>query len=188
VIYPRSFWNRFLRRCRSAVSDSLAITPAPPVTFVFSCRRRSVALLGLPARPSPRRAPAFVTATALSRPLRTKLPLTSLQQSASRPRPPARRLAGFPVFGRECRILVRAHGSCGSRKLKPWRGLHSPLGRSRFRFSADSRVYRRATLRRPVRLVFSRLASAVVGSHHVKGCGHLRCHQPVAPWTLLALP
>jgi len=126
--YPRSFRNRFFRLCWWAVSDSLAITPALPVAFVFSYRRRSIALLRLPARPSARRAPALVTAIALSRPLRTITPLASLQQTAPRPRAPAGRLAGFPIFGRECRILVRAHGSvapgssCPGGDLTPLRG------------------------------------------------------------------
>src|SRR5580692_10712963 len=109
--YPRGFRNSFFRRCCLAVSDSLSITPALPVTSLFSYRRRPIVLLRLPLRPSPRRLPAFVTAIALSRPLRTKTPLASLQQTATRPRAPAGRLAGFPIFGRECRILVRAHGS-----------------------------------------------------------------------------
>lgn len=108
--YPRGFRNGFFQRWL-AVSDSLAITPALPVASLFSYRRPSIALLRLPARPSPRRLPAFVTAIALSRPLRTKMPLASLQQAATRPRAPAGRLAEFPIFGRECRILVRAHGS-----------------------------------------------------------------------------
>jgi len=76
--YPRGFRNCFFRLCGLPVSDSLAITPALPVAFVFSCRRRSVALLGLPARPSPCRSPAFVAAIALSRPPRPKTPLASL--------------------------------------------------------------------------------------------------------------
>src|SRR5580692_8211876 len=109
--YPRGFRNGFFRRCWLAISDSLAITPALPVTFVFSYRRRSIVLLGLPARPSPRRALAFGTAIALSRPRRTKMLLASLQKAPARPRAPAGRLAGFPIFGRECRIHVRAHGS-----------------------------------------------------------------------------
>ena len=126
--YPRSFRNRFFRRCWLAVSDSLSITPALPVASVFSCRRRSIVLLRLPARPSPRRAPAFVTAIALSRSLRAKMPLASLQQTTPRTRAPAWRLAGFPRFGRECRILVRAHGSvapgssCPGEDSTPLRG------------------------------------------------------------------
>jgi len=147
--YPRGLRNRFFPRCWLAVSDSLPITPALPVTFVFSCRRRSIALLRLPARPSPRRALAFGTAIALSRPLRTKTPLASLQQTAPRARAPAGRLAGFPIFGRECRILVRAHGSVVPGSSCPGGDSHSPPGRSRFRFSADSRVYRRPTFPRP---------------------------------------
>lgn len=109
--YPRSFRNRLFRRCWLTVSGSLAITPALPVASLFSYRRRSIVLLRLPARPSPRRAPALVTAIALSRSLRTKTPLASFQQTTPRTRAPAWRLAGFPIFGRECRILVRAHGS-----------------------------------------------------------------------------
>ena len=109
--YPRGFRNGFFRRCWWAVSDSLSITPALPVASLFSCRRRSIALLRLPARPSPRRSSAFVAAIALSCPLRMKSPLASLQQTATRPWAPASPLARFPIFGRECRILVRAHGS-----------------------------------------------------------------------------
>ena len=163
--YPRSFRNRFFRRCRSAVSDSLAITPALPVASLFSCRRRSIALLRLPARPSPRRAPAFVTAIALSRPLRTKTPLASLQQTAPRPRAPARRLAGFPIFGRECRILVRAHGSMAPGSSCPGGDSHSSPGRSRFRFSADSRVYRSARARRPCFSFSLALRARLVSPH-----------------------
>jgi hypothetical protein len=109
--YPRGFRNGFFRRCWLAVSGSLSITPALPVTSLFSYCRRSIVLLRLPARPSPRRTSAVVTAVTLSRPLRTKTPFAALQQTAPRPRAPAGRLAGFPIFGRECRILVRAHGS-----------------------------------------------------------------------------
>src|SRR5579862_9739681 len=126
--YPRGFRNGFFRRCCLAVSDSLAITPALPVASLFSCRRRSIVLLRLPTRPSPRRTPAFVSAIALSCPLRTKTPLAALQQTATRPRAPTGRLAGFPIFSRECRILVRAHGSvapgssCPGGDLTPLRG------------------------------------------------------------------
>src|SRR5580698_11182931 len=158
--YPRGFRNSFFRRCCLAVSDSLSITPALPVTSLFSYRRRPIVLLRLPLRPSPRRLPAFVTAIALSRPLRTKTPLASLQQTATRPRAPAGRLAGFPIFGRECRILVRAHGSVAPGSSCPGGDSHSPPGRSRFRFSANSKVYRRPPPRRPC-FFFSRLASAV---------------------------
>jgi hypothetical protein len=126
--YPRGFRNGFFRPCRSAVSDSLAIAPALPVASLFSCCRRSVVLLAFPSRPSPRRFPAFVAAIALSRPLRMKTPLASLQQTAPLPRASAWRLAGLPCFGRECRILVRAHGSvsprssCPGRDVTPLRG------------------------------------------------------------------
>ena len=129
--YPRRFRNGFFRCCWLAVSDSLPITPALPVASLFSYRRRSIALLRLPARPSTRRAPAFVTAIPLSRPLRTETALASLQQTATRPRASAWRLAGFPIFGRECRILVRAHGSvapgssCPGGDLTPLRGAAS---------------------------------------------------------------
>jgi hypothetical protein len=129
--YPRGFRNRFFRRCWWAVSDSLAITSALPVAFVFSCRRLSIALLGLPARPSPCRSPAFVTAIALSRPLRTKTPLASLQQTATRSRVPVWRLARLPIFGRACRILVRAHGSVAPGSSSSGGESHSSPGRSR---------------------------------------------------------
>ena len=133
--YPRGFRNGFFLRCWLAVSDSLSITPALPVTSLFSYCRRSIVLLRLPARPSPRRAPAFVTAITLSRSLRRKMPLASLQQTATRPRAPAGPLAGFPIFGRECRILVRAHGSvapgssCPGEDLTPLRGAANPVQR-----------------------------------------------------------
>jgi hypothetical protein len=201
--YPGGFRNGFFRRCCLAVSDSLAITPALPVASLFSYRRRSIVLLRLPPRPSPRRFPAFVTAIALSRPLRTKTPLASLQQTATRPRAPAGRLAGFPIFGRECSILVRAYGSVAPGSSCPGGDSHSPPGRSRFRFSANSKLYRRPTLRRPC-FFFSRLASAVsrpfrsrvsalVGKKtetqwldSSRTCGHAHCHPPMAPWPLLA--
>ena len=157
--YPRGLRNRFFRRCWLAVSDSLPITPALPVTFVFSCRRRSIALLRLPARPSPRRALAFGTAIALSRPLRTKTPLASLQQTAPRAPAPAGRLAGFPIFGRECRILVRAHGSVVPGSSCPGGDSHSPPGRSK---SGPAQTQKSiAEPPRPCFSFFSRLASAV---------------------------
>jgi hypothetical protein len=157
--YPRGFRNGFFRRCWLAVSGSLSITPALPVTSLFSYCRRSIVLLRLPARPSPRRTSAVVTAVTLSRPLRTKTPFAALQQTAPRPRAPAGRLAGFPIFGRECRILVRAHGSvapgssCPGGDSTPLRGAANPVQRRS--------VYRRVRRPRPVLLFFSRLASAV---------------------------
>jgi hypothetical protein len=190
--YPRNFRNGFFRRCGSTVSDSLAITPALPVASLFSCRRRSIALLRLPARPSPRRAPAFVTAIALSRLLRTKMPLASLQQTATRPRAPAGSLAGFPIFGWKCRILVRAHGSVAPGSSCPGGDSHSPPGRSRFRFSADSRVYRRAPSAGPCFRFSLALRVRLIGPHDRKGC--VPCPRaPPLPSTcgamaLLALP
>ena len=45
--------------------------------------------------------------------------------------------AGRPlIFGRACRILVRAHGRVCSRKLMPWRGLALLSGAQQVRFSA----------------------------------------------------
>jgi hypothetical protein len=149
--YPRGFRNGFFLRCWLAVSDSLSITPALPVTSLFSCRRRSIALLRLPARPSPRRAPAFVTAITLSRSLRRKMPLASLQQTATRPRAPAGRLAGFPIFGRECRILVRAHGSvapgssCPGGDSTPLRGAAGSGSAQTQKFIADQPAAARAS-------------------------------------------
>lgn len=154
--YPRSVRIGFFQRCCLAVSDSLAITPALAVASLFSCRRCSIALLRFPARPLSCRAPAFIAAIALSRPLRTKTPLASLQQTAPRPRAPAGRLAEFPIFGRECRILVRAHGSLAPGSSCPGGDSHSPPGRSRFRFSVDSRVYRRVRAPRASRFLSPR--------------------------------
>ena len=149
--YPRGFRNGFFLRCWLAVSDSLSITPALPVTSLFSYRRRSIVLLRLPPRPSPRRLPAFVTAITLSRPLRTKTPLASLQQTAPRPRAPAGRLAGFPIFGRECRILVRAHGSvapgssCPGGDSTPLRGAAGSGSAQTQKFIADQPSAARAS-------------------------------------------
>ena len=161
--YPRSVRIGFFRRCWPAVSDSLAITPALAVASLFSRRRRSIALLRFPARPLSCRAPAFVAAIVLSRPLRTKTPLASLQQTAPRPRAPACRLAGFPIFSRECRILVRAHGSVAPGSSCPGGDSHSSPGRNRFRFSVDSRVYR--TLRPPCFSFSLAPRARLVGSH-----------------------
>jgi hypothetical protein len=186
--YPRGFRNGFLRSCGSTVSDSLAIPPALPVAFVFSCGRCSIALLSLPARPAPRRAPAFIAAIALSRPLRTKTPLAPLQQTATRPRASAGRLAGFPIFGRKCRILVRAHGSvapgssCPGEDLTPLRGAAGSGSAQIQEFIAEHLPPPRAS---------RFLAPCECGwlvRITVKGCGRLRCHRPVAPWPLLALP
>jgi hypothetical protein len=180
--YPRGFRTRLFRGCRSAVSDSLAITPALSVPFVFSCRRRSIAPLGLPARPSTRRLSALVAAIALSRPLWTKPQLAALQQTATRPRAPARRLAGFPIFGRKCRILVRAHGSvapgssCPGGDLTPLQGAASPVQRKLKSLSQS---------RRPVGVAFS---SRLARGWCVLPANASRCHQPVAPWSFMALP
>jgi hypothetical protein len=149
--YPRGFRNSFFRRCWLAVSDSLSITTALPVTSLFSYRRRSIVLLRLPPRPSSRRAPAFITAITLSRPLRTKTPLAALQQTATRPRAPAGRLAGFPIFGRECRILVRAHGSvapgssCPGGDSTPLRGAAGSGSAQTQKFIADQPSAARAS-------------------------------------------
>jgi len=136
-----------------AAFDALAITTALPVAPGFSRRRRSVTLLCLPAGPVPRRAPAFLAAVALARPLRAETPFTSFQQTAARPRaaPWFCRRAGFLIVGWACRIFARAHGSVapGSSGLG---GDSSPLRGQQVRCSVNSRVYRRATGRRPVRL------------------------------------
>ena len=133
--YPRGLRNRLLWRRWWAVSHPLAITPALSVAFVFACRCRSIALLGFPARPSPRGAPAFLAAIALCRPPRIKTPFASLQQTMARPggapRPaeaPGRRPV-FLFFGRACRILVRAHGSVDPGSSCPGGDSHSSPGR-----------------------------------------------------------
>jgi hypothetical protein len=153
--YPRGFRNGFFRRSRLAVSGSLAITPALPVASLFSYRRRSIALLRLPARPSPSLSPALVAAIALSGAPRTESPRASLQQTATRPRAPAWR----PIFGRECRIVVRAHGRCLP-EAHALEGTPLPSGAQQVPVQRRS-VYRRARRRRAVLPFFSRLASAV---------------------------
>ena len=118
-----------------ALSDALAITPALPVAFVFARRRRPIALLSLPARPSPCRSPALVAAIALSCPPGMKTLLASFQQTAARPRAPACALppAGLLIFRRACRILNRAHGSvapgssCLGGESIPLRGAACPV-------------------------------------------------------------
>ena len=187
--YPRGFRDGFFLRCWLAVSDSLSITPALPVTSLFSCRRRSIALLRLPARPSPRRAPAFVTAITLSRSLRRKMPLASLQQTATRSRATAGRLAGFPIFGRECRILVRAHGSVAPGSSCPGGDLTPLRGAARSGSAQTQRVYRRPTLRPPC-FFFSRLASAVSRPFGSRVSALLRLHgetNPAPAGTLTAI-
>jgi hypothetical protein len=191
--YPRGFRNGFFRLCGSTVSDSLAITPALPVASLFSCRRRSIVLLRLPARPSPRRAPAFVTAIALSRPLRTKMPLASLQQTAARPRASAWRLAGFPIFGRECRILVRAHGSvapgssCPGGDLTPLRGAASSGSAQTQESIAEQGAAAGCGSASFSLALRARLVPPSKAAYHARA-GNPRRHQPVAPWPLPALP
>ena len=53
---------------------------------------------------------------------------TAGARTAGRAFPPA---AVFLIFGRACRILVRAHGRVAPGKLMPWRGLASSPGSSR---------------------------------------------------------
>ena len=116
------------------LSDTLAVTPVLPVAFFFARRRRPVTLLSLPSRPLPRRPSALFAAIALTRLARAKTTLAAFQQTvagartADRALPPA---AAFLIFGRACRILVRAHGRVAPGKLMPWRGLVSSPGRSR---------------------------------------------------------
>ena len=116
------------------LSDTLAVTPVLPVAFFFARRRRPVTLLSLPARPLPRGLPALLAAIALARLAGMKTLVTAFQQTtagartAGRAFPPA---AVFLLFGRACRILVRAHGRVAPGKLMPWRGLVSSPGRSR---------------------------------------------------------
>jgi hypothetical protein len=112
--------------------DALAVTPALPVAFFFTRRRRPVVLLGLPSRPLPRRLPAPWAAIALARLHRTKTLVTAFQQTAARPRPAGRAFppAVFLILAGGCRILDRAHGSVAPGKLMPRRGLASPPRRS----------------------------------------------------------
>ena len=124
----------FLRCWLLPLSDTLAVTPVLPVAFFFARRRRPVTLLGLPARPLPCGLPALLAAIALACLAGMKTLLTAFQQTTAGARtagwafPPA---AVFLIFGRACRILVRAHGRVAPGKLMPWRGLVSSPGRSR---------------------------------------------------------
>ena len=128
--------------------------------------------------------PSIFTAITLSRLPRTKTPLASLQQTATRPRAPAWRLAGFPIFGRECRILVRAHGSVAPGSSCPGGDL-TPLRGAAGSGSAQTQESIRAKGRRWSRFFFSRPASAVGPS--VKGCVPCPRGQPSPPSTSGAL-
>ena len=72
---------------------------------------------------------------------------------------------GSRSSARVCRILVRAHGSVSPGSSCPGGDSHSSPGRSRFRFSADSRVYRSARGRRPLLLFSLALRARLVGPH-----------------------
>ena len=114
------------------VFNDFAVTAALPFAFFPARRCRPITLLGLPSRPSPRLPPALFAAIALARLARAKPMLAAFQQTAAgartadRPFPPA----VFLILLRECRILVRAHGSVAPGKLIPRRGLASSPGRS----------------------------------------------------------
>lgn len=91
---------------------TLPVTPALPVALLFAGRRGPVALLRLPPRPCPRRLPARLAAIALPRPSWPKAPLTSFEQTQSRPRSarqPFSRAARL-IFGMACCTLGRAQG------------------------------------------------------------------------------
>jgi hypothetical protein len=158
--YPSRRPNGFFRGCGSTVSDLLSITPTLPVASLFSCRRRSIALLRLPARPPPRRTPAFVIAIALSRPRWPKPLFASLQQPAAHLR---RRPGGWPSSRSSARSVESSsgHTESGSRKLMAWRDL-TPLRRAAGSGSAQTReflAHQPSAATRPSR--FFRLASAV---------------------------
>ena len=78
---------------------------------------------------------------------------TSLQLTAAGPWGASRaavwsgRRPVFLIFGRACRILVRAHGSLAPGSSCPGGDLHSSSGRSRS--GSDFKVYRSSTGRRP---------------------------------------
>ena len=157
--YPRGFRNGFFRRCWLAVSGSLSITPALPVTSLFSYCRRSIVLLRLPARPSPRRTSAFITAITLPGPLWTKTPLASLQQTATRPRG---RPGGWPGSRSSGGSVESSSGPTGVWLPEAHALEGTPLLSGAQQVPVQRRsVYRRVRRPRPVLLFFSRLASAV---------------------------
>jgi hypothetical protein len=124
----------------------------------------------------------------------------------------------FPFFGRECRILVRAHGrwlpeahalegtriplrgAAGPVRSKSLSQLHCPIPAPGFlpprgavqRVSSSGRDSGLCPLSSRVSPSTTRLSRriAVLGQSgwSFLFCGNRRCHQPVAPWPLLALP
>lgn len=102
-----------------------------PIPFSFPHLRGAVFLLGFPARPVPRRCPAWLAAIALARPPGMKASFASLEQTPAGSRmrsclpAPEWRL----IFAMACTILVRAHGrsllpesSCPEEDGYPLRG------------------------------------------------------------------
>ena len=116
-----------------ATFDALPVALALPVPLLFAGRSVPVSLLGFPPRPGPCRLPARLAAIALPRPSWPKAPLTSFEQTQSRPRSarqPFSRAARL-IFGMACSTLGRAQGRSLLPEALPRRGLHSSPGRSR---------------------------------------------------------
>src|ERR1700728_2425015 len=120
--YPRGLANCFWR-WRFPALDPFPVARALAVAFPLAAGCSPVLLLCLPPRPLPRRLAAACAAIVLARPLWAKHMLATFQQTTPGPRstalPPASRLP----FARTCRTLGRSHGSDGSQKLLPWRGM-----------------------------------------------------------------
>src|ERR1700674_3292295 len=88
-----------------------SVGPALTVPLLLSGPGRPVSFLGLPARPFPRRFPAFFAAITLARLTGCEALLAPLQQTAPHPRPTGPSLPPILlIFGVPCRILGRAHG------------------------------------------------------------------------------
>jgi len=123
----------------------------------------------------------------------------------------------FPFFGRECRILVRAHGSVAPGSSCPGGDSHSSPGRSRSgslqesiaASLSDSRPWfspaprgavQRSALQAAIATCAFISALRPTANHDSQSeslgqygwsllfRGYHRCHQLVAPWPLLALP
>src|ERR1039457_4461402 len=90
---------------------TLPVASALGVPLLLAGPGRPVFFLRLPARPFPRRYPAFFAAIALARLPRMEAPLAPFQQAAPHPRPTGHSLPPtLLIFAMTCRILGRAHG------------------------------------------------------------------------------
>src|ERR1039458_145518 len=96
--YPRGFANCFWFWWFPA-PHPLSVMTALAVAFLFARHRRPVRLLGLPAGPLPRCAPAALAAIALACLLGMKALLASFKQTAPHARPTCQSLPIWPSSG-----------------------------------------------------------------------------------------